>query len=136
MMKVAAPDFLLLDLNGHSVGARDFDGQPRVIVFWATWCKPCHAEMEALKDANLPARILAIATDPSAEEIRRFVAERGYRYPVLLSDHKVDLTYEVEALPKVFVIDAGGYIRAMRQGSDRDFVKHLAADLDGIKPKP
>lgn len=135
MMKVQAPGFLLQDLNGHSVGANDFEGQPRVIVFWATWCKPCHAEMEALKDIRLPAAVLTVATDSSPDEVLTFVRERGYKYPVLLSDHKVDQAYEVEALPKTFVIDEAGYIRSMRQGSDRDLVKHLTADLDAIKTR-
>ncbi len=44
-----APDFTLTDINGHDVSLRDFRGRQVVLVFWASWCPDCRAEVPDLK---------------------------------------------------------------------------------------
>lgn len=44
----AAPDFTLNDLSDKSVKLSDFRGKTVVLVFWASWCPDCRAEIPQL----------------------------------------------------------------------------------------
>src|SRR6266513_1927289 len=47
-----APDFNLKTLAGDSVRLSSLKGHPVFLNFWATWCKPCRAELPALFTAS------------------------------------------------------------------------------------
>ena len=40
-----APDFVLTDLQGHTLKLSDLRGKAVVLNFWATWCPPCKQEI-------------------------------------------------------------------------------------------
>ena len=42
------PAFALPDLTGVERLSNEWDGKPRVINFWATWCPPCRREIPLL----------------------------------------------------------------------------------------
>ncbi|MDH3699289.1 MAG: TlpA family protein disulfide reductase [Flavobacteriaceae bacterium] len=72
------------DLEGNAVALSDYRGKRVVLNYWATWCKPCIAEMpsmvqaqEILADENY---IFLLATDQSVKTIERFIEVRGYEF--------------------------------------------------------
>ncbi len=46
------PSATLKKLDGSKVNSATFanDGKPIIISFWATWCKPCKKELDAIAE--------------------------------------------------------------------------------------
>ena len=48
--KVPATDVKTMDGSSFNMGDLSNDGKPIIITFWATWCKPCIKEHDAIND--------------------------------------------------------------------------------------
>lgn len=112
-----APDFTLPTLAGDSLRLADLRGQIVVLNFWATWCRPCIAEIPdliALHDELSPYgfTMVGISLDEEGNDFVRAFTERfGIPYPIPLDDGSVAEAYGgVWALPTTFVIDSEGRI--------------------------
>src|SRR5882724_3119995 len=84
----------LLDLrvtqkDGSALTLRDLvRDKPAVLVFWATYCAPCKAEVPALNRAaerwgSSGLRVIGISMEPDPEHMREAREAWGIRYDVL-----------------------------------------------------
>ncbi len=112
-----APDFTLLNLEGRNVSLSSYKGKVVVLNFWGTWCEPCKEEMPSLNKLYLEHRdkgfaVLAISLDPSEQNVKSFIAEKGYSFPVLLDKNKEVYfdKYGLFGLPISIIIDRNGAI--------------------------
>ncbi len=112
-----APEFNLNNINGKKVALSDLRGKVVLLNFWATWCRPCRAEMPslgnlhtALKDRGFT--VIAISVDASDRPVKSFVLEKGISFPVLMDkDKEVAFDqYGVFGLPTSFLIDRKGVV--------------------------
>jgi thiol-disulfide isomerase/thioredoxin len=81
-------DFSLPDLAGDTRTLADWDGELRVINFWATWCAPCRREIPLLKEIQAQhgeagIQVIGIAVD-DPEPVADYAAEMEFNYPVLI----------------------------------------------------
>lgn len=111
--------------DGQTVALRQFQHQPLLLNFWATWCPPCVAEMPLLNAFFQQQRakgwqVLGIAIDKPAP-VRQFLARQPVDFPVALaSTEGSNLARTLGnlggGLPFTLLLDAQGQVRQRKIG--------------------
>ena len=115
-----APDFTLTDINGNSVSLRDFQGRQVVLVFWASWCPDCRAEVPDLKYMLTKAdprkvAFVAVSFDRTQEAWEKYVKENEMTGVQLFEtaprkESFVNSAYHVKWIPSLYLIDEQGKV--------------------------
>jgi cytochrome c biogenesis protein CcmG/thiol:disulfide interchange protein DsbE len=116
-----APKLPTQVLNGPRVDLASLRGKPALVNFWASWCTPCRQEAPELKsfDATLgnKANLVGVDWNDSTDNAKKFIAEAGWRYPILRDGSQaVGTAYGLAGLPTTFVLNAQGKIVETLQG--------------------
>ena len=112
----AAPEFVLNDINGNTVKMSQFRGKTVVLIFWASWCPDCRAEVPALKELQAktdPNKVVfvSISSDRTVEAWKKYVAENEMKGGQLYRDKsKVSEDYHVKWIPSQYVIGPDGKV--------------------------
>ena len=133
-----APDFSLTEFStGRKVTLSQFEGQPVMLFFWATWCVPCKSEMDSIKTISQDYKadgleILAINTAEDPGMIFIFQDTYQLAFPILLDpDIAIQTAYHVVNLPRHFFINSTGMIVSVVQGEMT--YSELKAQVEAIK---
>lgn len=115
------PAVAIQDINGKPFNTADIqnDGKPIIVSLWATWCKPCIAELLAISDEyedwveETGVKLYAVAIDDAKTSARvaPFVNGKGWEYTVLLdvnSDFKRAMN--VNDVPYMCILNGKGEI--------------------------
>lgn len=106
-----AEEEIFADLKGNAVALSDFRGKRVLLNYWATWCRPCVAEMpsmlraeDILKDENY---VFLLATDQSVATIERFIELRGFEFNYLIVEGTMKAK-GLAAIPTTFLYNEKG----------------------------
>ena len=119
----AAPDFTLPRLDGDGkLSLAGYDGKPRVVNFWASWCGPCRDEAPLLQNAARAyrGRLVVVGVDYQdfTGDARKFVHAFGLTYPIGRDGNGSLLArWGVSAAPESFFIDRSGKVVAHVPGA-------------------
>jgi thiol-disulfide isomerase/thioredoxin len=117
-------NFTLQDIDRKKVDITSLKGKTIFINVWATWCGPCRVEMpsiQALYDQVDHDKIVFIMlaldqNDPYAK-VNRYIAEKGFTFPVYFPSGSLPAQLQVNSIPATFVIDKEGKIVFREMGA-------------------
>ena len=91
------PSASIKNLKNETIDTKTFnnEGKPFVINFWATWCKPCIMELNAISEVyedwqtETRVKIFAISVDDSrsSKKVAPFVKSRNWKYDSYLDEN-------------------------------------------------
>mgnify|MGYP006299282393 FL=1 len=116
-----AGDWTLHGLDGDEMAFSDCKGKMVFLNFWATWCKPCIAEMAAIrklrKDMKDEDIVFLLVTPEREETVRVFLEKHPLKLPVYLSGEGAPKMFQPDKFPYTVIINAQGNIVFRRTGS-------------------
>lgn len=138
-----APDWTAKDLDGETVSLADLKGKVVIIDFWATWCGPCRKTMPLLDKfytESKPENVVVYGMnvwerDPNRDKVRPYIAEKGYRFPILLGANETAEAYGVTGIPTLFVIDQQGRIAYRHIGYNPTIAEVLTWQVNELLKK-
>lgn len=110
-----SPNAIVKDLSGNSIQMGDVLKNDVVIVsFWATWCKPCQNELDALAEIEDiwadKLRVVAISIDDarSASKVRSTVKAKMWPYEVYTDENStLAKSLNISTIPFVMIVSGG-----------------------------
>lgn len=130
-----APDFTAEMLDGSSVTLSALQNKPTLLIFWATWCPPCRAELAHLQEGVIDVfgdaiNVLPLSRGEKREVVEEYIAKMGYTFAVGLdSEQKAYNLYASNYIPRCFVIDTDGTVLYSGVGYDEAVAEEVNAKL-------
>jgi cytochrome c biogenesis protein CcmG, thiol:disulfide interchange protein DsbE len=108
-------------INGKTINTSTFsnNGKPMVIDFWATWCKPCKKELDAISEVyadwqkETGVKLIAISIDDSrsSAKVATDAKTHGWEYEVYLDENQdFKRALNVGDIPQVFILNGKGEV--------------------------
>lgn len=107
-------DVKALDGTNFNTGEIENDGQPIIVSFWATWCKPCIKELSTISyeyedwQEETGVKLVAISIDDARNmaKVLPFINGKGWEYDVYI-DPNGDLkrAMNVNSVPHTFLLN-------------------------------
>lgn len=137
-------------LDGSKINSSTFsnNGKPIIISFWATWCKPCKKELDAVAEnydewvKETGVKLIAISIDDarSSGKVVTDVKTKGWKYEVYIDENQdFKRAMNVNNVPHTFLVDGNGKIvwshNSYTEGDEEKLWENVQALAKGEKLK-
>lgn len=124
----ALPDIKLKGLDGKLINLADYgtNGKVTIVNFWATWCKPCVKELNAINEEiedwqdEMEFDFIAISLDDAqtVSRVKGFVDAKVWESYIVLLDPNNDTKrfFNFQNPPYTLLVDKEGKIAYTHQG--------------------
>lgn len=111
---IKVPPFSGADAFGKQVSLADFEGQTKVLYFWATWCPACRQDTDNINKIQdtlqkKGAAFISVSLDKDIDRLKGYIEQRQIAFPVLFDgkgwENEIAQIYGVRATPHFFIID-------------------------------
>jgi thiol-disulfide isomerase/thioredoxin len=116
------PEMHVPDAKGRTWTLADFKGKTTFVFLWATWCGPCWRKLpwmqklyEAVKDRP-DVQAISLSMDENPAIVKRFMTEREFSFPVLVSKSYVEQVLPEVILGQTWLLDGDASIRLHGNG--------------------
>jgi cytochrome c biogenesis protein CcmG/thiol:disulfide interchange protein DsbE len=115
------PSVEIKTLDGKTVNIQQYtqSGKITVLSFWATWCKPCQQELDAIAELypdwqeKYGVQLVAVTIDTqrALAKVAPMVESKGWEY-IILSDPNgaMPAALNFQSIPQTFLLDAKGNV--------------------------
>ena len=146
------PSVTLKDINGKTVTTDTLSngGNPMIISFFATWCKPCNRELDAISEVyeewqeETGVKLVAISIDQAQNinKVKPLVDQHEWPFETVLLDPNGEFKRQlgIQMIPYVLIVDGQGKIvykhNGYTDGAEEELIEKirsmaLASDVEG-----
>lgn len=114
------PELTIQTLQGRDVNTNTLEneGKPFVVSFWATWCRPCIKELNAIDEIyedwkDYGFKLIAVSTDDARTRpnVLPMVSGRGWDYEFYIDENgDFRRAMGVNLVPHTFILNGKGEI--------------------------
>lgn len=144
LLHAQLPAVTLKTMDGQSVRTDTLsnNGKPFIIDFFATWCKPCNRELDAIAEVyedwqeETGVKIYAVSIDQAQNinKVKPLVSNHGWEYEILLDPNGEFLrAFSGHAIPYTLIVDGKGEIvykhSGYTDGAEAELIEKVRALL-------
>ena len=116
-------DFELVDVDGNVFKLSDHRGKVVVLDLMATWCPPCSALVEELKEVQAELGddvvVVSVSVDPSHDTddvLKSYAESKGIAWTVARDTVGLAAQFGVSAIPTIVIVDPEGRVSSIHVG--------------------
>jgi len=134
-----APDWKLMDLNGHTLSTGDIRNKLTIIDFSGNYCAACILSLphiEALRTRyknDKSIQFVTIDGDDTPQSVAKFMQKYKFNYPIYVNGKSVKDAFHVTSVPTFYLIDKQGKIAATFDGFSNSLEKDLTELIEKLK---
>jgi len=123
-----APNFSFELEKGKTQFLSEYNNKTVYLVFFATWCSPCRAELPHVQKeiwekygSDDRFKMLVIGREHTRDELDKFVKENHFTFPVVPdSSREIFSQFAPQEIPRSYLIDKSGKIVKISVGFDKN----------------